>query len=110
VRLSDPETFVNLDSSGTLHWPGFGAEAAEFLVNERGAVNIGVDTLGLDFRASEDFGTHLSVLPAGKYGLDNLANLQEGSPSGTTITVGAPKLEGATGGSARVFAVTGELG
>lgn len=110
VRLSEPETFVNLDSSGTPHWPGFGAEAAEFLVNERDVVGIGVDTLSLDFGASEDFGAHLSVLPAGKYGLENLANLEEVSPSGTTIIVGGPKHEGATGGPARVFAVTGELG
>ncbi len=109
TRLSDPETFVNLDSSGTPHWPGFGAEAAEFLVNERDVVGIGVDTLSLDFGASEDFGAHLSVLPASKYGLENLANLEEVSPLGTTIIVGGPKHEGATGGPARVLVATGEL-
>lgn len=110
ARLSDPETFVNLDPSGTPHWPGFGAEAAEFLVNERDVVGIGVDTLSLDSGASEDFGAHLSVLPAGKYGLENLANLKEVSPAGATIVVGGPKHEDATGGPSRVFAVTGELG
>lgn len=108
ARLSDPETFVNLDSSGTPHWPGFGTEAAEFLVNERDVVGIGVDTLSLDFGASEDFGAHFSVLPAGKYGLENLANLEEVSPAGARVVVGGPKHEGATGGPARVFAVTGE--
>ena len=109
ARLSDPETFVNLDSSGRPHWPGFGTEAAEFLVNERDVVGIGVDTLSLDLGASREFGAHRSVLPAGKYGLENLANLGEVSEAGARIVVGGPKHEGATGGPARVFALTGEL-
>jgi kynurenine formamidase len=107
-RLSDPETYVNLDSSGTPHWPGFGPEAAEFLVAERDIVGIGVDTLSLDTGATQDFGVHLTVLPAGKYGLENLANLGEASPTGATIIVGGPKHEGATGGPARIFAVSND--
>ncbi len=110
TRLSDPETFVNLDSLGTPHFPGFDPEAAELLVNERDVVGVGVDTLSLDAGVSKDFGTHLTVLPAGKYGLENLANLGEVSPAGTTLIVGGPKHEGATGGPSRVFAVSGELG
>ena len=79
------------------------------MVNERDVVGIGVDTLSLDLGASREFGAHRSVLPAGKYGLENLANLGEVSEAGARIVVGGPKHEGATGGPARVFALTGEL-
>lgn len=106
-RISDPVAFLNADSSETLHFPGFGVEAAEFLVDERDVVGAGVDTASLDPGNTQDFGAHLALLGAGKYGLENLANLREVRPSGATIIVGGPKHEGATGGPARVFAVEG---
>jgi kynurenine formamidase len=47
-RLEVPGAFVNLDSEGTPHAPGFAPETAEFLVRERAIVGAGVDTLSLD--------------------------------------------------------------
>jgi len=104
-RVGDPKRFINLDASGVQHYPGFSPAAAEFLVRERNIVGIGVDTLSLDFGASKDFKTHLTVLPAGKYGLENLANLGSVPPSRATIIVGGPKHKGASGGPARVMAI-----
>ncbi|PZA08836.1 MULTISPECIES: cyclase family protein [unclassified Meiothermus] len=104
-RVGDPKRYINLDAAGVQHYPGFSPAAAEFLVREREVVGIGVDTLSLDFGASKDFKTHLTVLPAGKYGLENLANLGNVPPSGATIIVGGPKHKGASGGPARVMAV-----
>jgi kynurenine formamidase len=34
-----------------------------------------VDTLGIDLGASQDFKVHYTILPANKWGLENLANL-----------------------------------
>ncbi|MER3479490.1 MAG: cyclase [Meiothermus sp.] len=104
-RVGDPKRYVNQDASGTQHYPGFSPAAAEFLVREREIVGIGVDTLSLDFGASKDFKTHLTVLPAGKYGLENLANLASVPPRGATLIVGGPKHKGASGGPTRVMAV-----
>ena len=105
ARLGDPTSFINQDGAGVPHFPGFHPDAAALLVNERDIVAIGVDTVSLDFGASTDFKTHLTVLPAGKYGLENLAALATVPPSGATIIVGGPKHVNASGGPTRAFAV-----
>lgn len=105
ARWQDPKAFLNQDASGTLHFPGFSTEAAEFLVREREIVGIGVDTLSLDFGPSKDFKTHIIVLGAGKYGLENLANLAQVPPAGALLFVGGPKHEKASGGPVRALAL-----
>jgi kynurenine formamidase len=49
--------------------------------------------------------THLTVLGAGGYGLENLAALATVPPSGATIVVGGPKHLNASGGPTRAFAL-----
>jgi len=104
-RLSDPASFINLDGDDVQHYPGFDPAAAAFLIEERNIVGIGVDTLSLDFGASQDFGTHITILSAGGYGLENVANLGTLPASGATIIVGGPKHEAASGGPTRAFAL-----
>jgi kynurenine formamidase len=86
------------------HYPGFHVEAAQMLL-ETGASSIAVDTLSLDHGASQDFATHYAWLPAGRYGIECLANLENVPASGATLVVGAPKHGGGTGGPARIFAL-----
>ena len=104
-RLSDPASFINLDGDDVQHYPGFDPETAAFLIEERNIVGIGVDTLSLDFGASQDFGTHITILTAGRYGLEAMANLGTLPASGATIIVGGPKHEAASGGPTRAFAL-----
>jgi len=104
-RVGSFQAFRNPDASGTMHFPGFHPNAVEFLLAERDAVGIGVDTLSLDFGASKDFKTHVTWLPAGRWGLENLANLARIPPSGAWVFVGAPKVAGGSGGPCRVFAM-----
>jgi len=96
--------FCNADTDGVMHFPGFHAEAAALLI-ERGAVGLAVDTLSLDHGPSRDFPTHRTWLPTGRWGLEAVANLAMLPPVGATIVVGAPKIEGATGGPTRVLAL-----
>ncbi len=105
ARLGEPGAYLNGDADGGFHYPGFHPDTAVLLVEERDIVGIGVDTLSLDFGQSPDFGTHLTVLPAGKYGIENLANLGVLPAAGATVIVGGPKHENASGGPARVFAL-----
>ena len=105
TRLSDPASFVNLDDEDVQHYPGWAPEATAFLVDERDITGVGVDTLSLDYGASTDFGTHITLLNAGKYGLENLANLGSVPATGAIIVVGGPKHENASGGPSRVYAV-----
>jgi kynurenine formamidase len=106
ARIGNAERFLNKDSKGTMHAPGFSEEAARFLVTQRDIVGAGVDTLSLDGASAAKFVAHLALLGAGKYGVELLANLNAVPPSGATIIVGGPKHEGASGGPARVYAVS----
>jgi kynurenine formamidase len=96
--------FRNADSDGVMHFPGFHIEAIEFLLEGRNAHGIFVDTLSLDYGPSPDFAVHYRWLPAGKYGVEAVANLGELPPIGATVVVGGPKIAGATGGMTRIFA------
>jgi kynurenine formamidase len=105
TRVRDLPSFLNADSSGVMHTPGFSSEATEFLKAERPQVQaIGIDTSSLDIGATSDFPAHVSWLPSGRFGIENLANLDEVPPSGSTMVVGAPTFEGGSGGPARVLA------
>ncbi len=105
ARYDDPEAFVNLDADGIMHYPGFSPAAAEFLVAERSIVGIGSDTLSQDPGNSADFGTHVAILGAGKYGLEGVANLGTVPPSGATVVIGAANHVDGSGGPARLIAL-----
>lgn len=105
ARANDETAFRNADRQNVMHFPGFSKEAAEFLVKERSIVGIGVDTMSLDLGNSKDFATHVTVLGANKWGIENLANLVKIPESGATVFVGVPRVKGASGGPARVVAV-----
>jgi len=105
ARANDQAAFRNADAQNVMHFPGFSREAAEFLVKERDIVGIGVDTLSLDLGDSKDFATHVTVLGANKWGIENLANLARIPESGATVFVGVPRVKAASGGPARVVAV-----
>lgn len=97
--------FRNADDEGVMHFPGFHVEAAKMLIEETGAMSMAVDTLSLDHGPSADFATHYAWLPTGRFGIENIANLDKVPASGATIVVGAPKHRGGTGGPARIFAM-----
>ena len=105
TRLPDAEAFINVDSDGVQHYPGIHPDAAMLLVDERDIVGVGVDTLSQDFGASVDFATHVTILGAGKYGVEGIANLGSLPPSGATVIIGGPKHVAASGGPSRLFAL-----
>lgn len=105
ARANDQTAFRNTDSQNVMHFPGFSKEAAEFLVRDRSIVGIGVDTMSLDPGNSKDFATHVTVLGANRWGIENLANLARIPESGATVFVGMPKVKAASGRPARVVAV-----
>jgi kynurenine formamidase len=104
AKLATP-AFRNADEAGKLHFPGFHVEAAQMLLEETGAVGIAVDTLSLDHGPSADFATHYAWLPANRWGIECVANLDRMPASGATLILGAPKHRGGSGGPARVLAL-----
>ena len=97
--------FVGKDTSGMMHFPGIHSEAAEWLLKERKVLGIASDTLSLDNGPSKDFKTHHIWLPSGRWGLENVANLEKVPPSGATLVVGVPKVKDATGAPVRLIAL-----
>jgi kynurenine formamidase len=89
---------------GKFAFPGFSKAATDMLAGLDVAA-IGVDTLSLDPGNSADFAVHFSWLPGGRYGIENMANLDQMPAKGATVFVGAPKHKGGTGGPARIMAV-----
>lgn len=104
-RVNNEQAYRNTDGKGIMHFPGFHPEAAQMLVRDRNITGIGVDTLSLDYGASTDFKTHVTVLSANKWGLENVANLASIPPKGATLFVGAPRVQDGSGGPTRVIAV-----
>lgn len=104
ARVGDADAYRNADASGTLHFPGFGADACEWLLRRRAIRAIGVDTLSTDPGNSTTFETHLVLSGADRYGVENLAHLDRIPPTGSTVVVGLIPFEDGSGGQARVFA------
>jgi kynurenine formamidase len=100
----DPARYANAPEK--LRFPGFGPEAARFLVEERGAVGLGIDTLGIDPGFDTDFQVHRQVShPRGVWHVEGLTNLAQLPPLGAWVVVGVLKLTGGSGGPARVIAL-----
>lgn len=105
TRWGDPARYLNTDAQGTLHFPGFSAEAARFLVEERQIAGLGIDTLSVDYGPSTDFEVHNITHPHGLYHLENLAKLEVLPEEGAFLVVAPMKLAGGSGGPTRVYAL-----
>jgi kynurenine formamidase len=89
--------------------PGFDAGCARWLAEESPLVGVGVETVSIDAGAAGGFDpaypAHHYLLGAGKYGIEQLANLRALPPVGALLVVAPLKLAGGTGSPARVFAI-----
>ncbi|RYY61686.1 MAG: cyclase family protein [Chitinophagaceae bacterium] len=103
-KIHSPD-FLGLDSSNTLHFPGISKAAATFLVAKRNIAGVGVDVVSFDPGRDRSYQSHRIILGANKWALECLANLGSIPPAGCFAFIGAPKVEGATGGLTRVIAV-----
>jgi kynurenine formamidase len=97
--------YKNQDAAGKMHFPGYSAQAAKFLVEQRQVKGLGIDTLSIDYGLSSDFVVHHIVNGAGRYGLENLAHLDELPPRGFYLVAAPIKIDTGSGGPARLFAI-----
>jgi kynurenine formamidase len=102
--VGDPDAYKNAGPDGTYHFPGFGLDAVEWLLERRDIRAIGVDTLSLDNGRSTTFAVHSRLLGADRYGLENLANTSRIPPRGAEAIVGVVPWERGSGGPCRVLA------
>ena len=97
--------FQNRDARGQLHFPSYSAEAARYLIEKRKARGLGIDNLSIDPGNSKDFPVHHIVNRAGRFGLENVANLDQLPPRGFFLIVAPMKIESGTGGPTRIWAI-----
>lgn len=99
------DRYKNQDVRGKLHFPGYSQEAATFLVKQRNAKGLGIDTLSIDPGISKDFSVHHIVNRATRYGLENVARLDKLPARGFNLIIAPIKIEDGTGGPTRIFAI-----
>lgn len=103
-KFGSAEAYANRDDQAIMHFPGYGIDAAELLL-KRNVVGIGIDTLSIDPGISKRFETHQKILAAGKYMVENLANLDGLPATGATVVVGVLPVRDGTQAQARIFAM-----
>lgn len=96
--------FFAEDGRGHAHSPGWSPGAARFLIERREVIGIGVDTCSIDRLVAKDYPVHRLWLGAGRWAVENLANLHQVPPAGAYVVVGVPRIAGSTGFPARVIA------
>ena len=107
-RAQDADAFLNVGPDGPVT-PGPDAEAARWLGSERDIAGFGVETVGIDAGAAGGFDppfpVHNHLLGNDRYGLTQLANLDELPATGAIIVVAPLKLAGGTGSPVRALAL-----
>ncbi|MGH7778848.1 MAG: cyclase family protein [Candidatus Binataceae bacterium] len=103
----DKKTYMGTDKPDVagLRFPGFSADAVNWLLKNRKVAAIAIDTASMDPGNSKDFPVHRAWLGADKPGFENLANVDKLPPKGATIFCIPMKIGKGTGGPTRCFAV-----
>ncbi len=96
---------TGMDALPELSFPGFSAESAQFLVNERNIKGIGLDTPSIDYGKSKDFKVHQICFAANKLAIENIANLDKLPYKGALLYAIPMLIKDGTGAPARVFAM-----
>ena len=108
-RWPDENNFMNYDSSGMPHSPGFSPEAAKFLTENRQISGFAVDTVSTDALAvagltDPPYGVHFTAHSAGKFQVEMIANPGRLPARGALLVVAPLRIEGGSGAPARIFA------
>lgn len=100
-----PTQFFNQDEQGKMHFPGFGGEATQFLIEHRRISGVGIDTHGVDPGCNETFTINQLILKNSGFVLENLNNLEQLPATGITLMIGIIRLKDGSGSPVSVLAL-----
>ena len=107
ARWDDRAAYLGTELTGPaaipeLHFPGLAPEAAQWLVDNRGIVAVGIDTPSIDYGQSSDFRSHVILYGENVSGFENVANLEALPEAGSYVVALPMKIEGGSGGPLRM--------
>jgi kynurenine formamidase len=107
ARWTDRAAYLGTEAIGPdaipqLHFPGLAPEAAQWLVDRRGIVAVGIDTPSIDYGQSTDFASHVTLYSANISGFENVAHLELMPEQGAFVVALPMKIEGGSGGPLRI--------
>ena len=108
TRWGDRKAYFGDDTPGDatkLHFPGYGAEAARLLIEQRSIAALGIDSPSVDHGPSQDFPVHRIAGPRGVPNFENLTALDRVPPTGAIVAALPMKIEGGSGGPLRAVAL-----
>jgi kynurenine formamidase len=101
------EDYTNRREDGA-HTPGPSVEAVRFLIQDRDAHGLGVETIGTDAGQAHlldpPYPAHTLFHGAGRYGLQCLVNLDQLPVTGSVVVAAPLKIDGGSGSPLRVLA------
>ena len=108
-RWPDGNALNNFDANGGEHAPGWNVPVLEFLYEQRGIAANGHETIDTDASVAAeragDLAAERYVLSHGHVQIELLANLDQVPATGAILFASVPRIDGATGLPARVWAV-----
>lgn len=104
-RAASMKEYRNADAAGVKHFPGFTLEAVKFLVEGRGIVGLGIDTLSVDYGPSQSYPVHKYTAARSVYHLENVADMSRVPEAGAILVAAPAKLAGGSGGPVRILAL-----
>ena len=109
-RWPSMDALSNFDAEGGEHTPGWSLEALQYIYETRRAAANGHETIDTDASVlaaqAGDLACERYVLSRGKLQVELRGSLEKVAPAGAVAVVSYPRIEGATGLPARVWAIT----
>ena len=109
-RWPDMNALSGIAEDGSENFPGWSLEALKYIYEVRNAAANGHETLDTDASKeaakAEDLACERYVLEKGKLQIEVLCNLDQVAPAGAVLFAAWPKIKGAVGLPARVWAIT----
>jgi kynurenine formamidase len=103
ARWGDPKAYLNADAQGVMHYPGYGVDAARWLIAERRIAGLGIDSMGVDPGRDEAFVVNHMLMKDRRIHVENMTGLDQMPASGGWLVIGGLRNSHGSGGPATLF-------
>ena len=105
AKWTNPTDYLGGSQTDQLHFPGFGLDAAQLLLEGRAVAGLAADTAGLEPGTDTGFSVSRLALDNRLIVIENLTNLDQLPPTGALLVIGLLRLDGGSGGPVSVTAL-----